>query len=145
MAEQGTKIDVAQVASLARLSLPQDMIPRLQAEMEQIVGYVEMLAELDVSGIEPTAHAVARTNVLRDDEPSDPFPREAMLAPFETLPREQALGRVLAAPTVSCPPAVPILVCGERIDAQALALFAYYGLDRLDVVLPDDEQGGISR
>ena len=72
-------------------------------------------------------------------------PREAMLAPFETLPREQALGRVLAAPTVSCPPAVPILVCGERIDAQALALFAYYGLDRLDVVLPDDEQGGISR
>ena len=72
-------------------------------------------------------------------------PREAMLAPFETLPREQALGRVLAAPTVSCPPAVPILVCGERIDAQALALFAYYGLDRLDVVLPDDKQGGISR
>ena len=80
MAEQGTKIDVAQVASLARLSLPQDMIPRLQAEMEQIVGYVEMLAELDVSGIEPTAHAVARTNVLRDDEPSDPVPREVMLA-----------------------------------------------------------------
>ena len=72
-------------------------------------------------------------------------PREAMLAPFETLPREQALGRVLAAPTVSCPPAVPILVCGERIDEQALALFAYYGLDRLDVVLPDFEQGGISR
>ncbi|MGX8692645.1 MAG: amino acid decarboxylase [Clostridia bacterium] len=63
-------------------------------------------------------------------------PREAMLAPFETLPREQALGRVLAAPTVSCPPAVPILVCGERIDRQALALFAYYGLDRLDLVLP---------
>lgn len=72
-------------------------------------------------------------------------PREAMLAPFETLPREQALGRVLAAPTVSCPPAVPILVCGERIDEQALALFAYYGLDRLDVVLPDFEQGGMSR
>lgn len=80
MAEQGTKIDVAQVALLARLSLPQDMIPRLQSEMEQIVGYVEMLAELDVSGIEPTAHAVARTNVLRDDVPSEPFPREEMLA-----------------------------------------------------------------
>ena len=72
-------------------------------------------------------------------------PREAMLAPFETLPREQCLGRVLAAPTVSCPPAVPILVCGERIDGPALALFAYYGLDRLDVVLPDFEQGGTSR
>ena len=80
MAEQGTKIDVAQVASLARLSLPQDMIPRLQAEMEQIVGYVEMLAELDVSGISPPAHAVARTAVLPVYVPSDPFPRDAMLA-----------------------------------------------------------------
>ena len=63
-------------------------------------------------------------------------PREAMLAPFETLPREQCLGRVLAAPTVSCPPAVPILVCGERIDEKALALFRYYGLEVLDVVRP---------
>ena len=71
-------------------------------------------------------------------------PREAMLAPFETLPREQCLGRVLAAPTVSCPPAVPILVCGERIDAQALALFAYYGLDRLDVVLPEWEKEALA-
>ena len=71
-------------------------------------------------------------------------PRKAMLAPFETLPREQCLGRVLAAPTVSCPPAVPILVCGERIDAQALALFAYYGLDRLDLVLPEWEKEALA-
>ena len=63
-------------------------------------------------------------------------PRAAMLAPFETMPREQALGRVLAAPNVSCPPAVPILVCGERIDEKALALFRYYGLEALDVVRP---------
>ena len=64
-------------------------------------------------------------------------PREAMLAPFETLPAESCLGRVLAAPTVSCPPAVPILVCGERVDKEALALFRYYGVDRLDVVRTD--------
>lgn len=61
-------------------------------------------------------------------------PREAMLAPYETLPTEACLGRVLAAPNVSCPPAVPILVCGERIGADALALFQYYGLRELDVV-----------
>ena len=72
-------------------------------------------------------------------------PREAMLAPFETLPAARAFGRVLAAPTVSCPPAVPILVCGERVDEQALAVFQYYGLDRLDVVLPAYEKGGTSR
>ena len=61
-------------------------------------------------------------------------PREALLAPFETLPAEGCLGRVLAAPTVSCPPAVPILVAGERIDESALALFAYYGIETLDVI-----------
>ncbi len=64
-------------------------------------------------------------------------PREAMLAPFETLPLAESLGRVLAAPTVSCPPAVPILVCGERVDKRALALFQYYGLRELDVVRAD--------
>jgi len=35
---------------------------------------------------------------------------------------------------VSCPPAVPILVCGEEIGADALALFAYYGVTRCNVV-----------
>ena len=62
-------------------------------------------------------------------------PREAMLAPSETLPVGQALGRVLASPCVSCPPAVPILVCGERIDAPAIHAFRYYGVEQIDVVL----------
>ncbi|MBQ7713880.1 MAG: amino acid decarboxylase, partial [Oscillospiraceae bacterium] len=61
-------------------------------------------------------------------------PREAMLAPTETLPVARALGRVLASPCVSCPPAVPILVCGERIDGAAVAAFRYYGVERVDVV-----------
>lgn len=79
-AENNSKINVAQVADLARLKLPESMVDRLQNEMEQIVGYVEMLRELDVSGIEPTAHAVARENVMRNDVPADPYSRESMLA-----------------------------------------------------------------
>ncbi len=61
-------------------------------------------------------------------------PREAMLAPAETLPVGEALGRVLASPCVSCPPAVPILVCGERIDESAARAFRYYGVERVEVV-----------
>ena len=60
--------------------------------------------------------------------------REAALACSELLPVEQCLGRVLAVPTVGCPPAVPILVCGERIDAQSMACFAYYGIRQCWVV-----------
>ena len=60
--------------------------------------------------------------------------REAALAPGELLPAEQCLGRILAVPAVGCPPAVPILVCGERIDENALACFAYYGIPTCPVV-----------
>ena len=66
-----------------------------------------------------------------------------MLAPSEMLPVEDALGRVLASPSVSCPPAVPILVCGERVDESAVAAFRYYGVDHVAVVreaiVPVDE------
>ena len=65
--------------------------------------------------------------------------REAMLAPSEVLPVGACLGRILAVPTVGCPPAVPILVCGERIDAHALECFAYYGIDRCCVVKSSEE------
>lgn len=60
--------------------------------------------------------------------------REAMLAESEIVPIEESLGRVLAAPSVSCPPAVPILVCGEQVDAHAIQCFQYYGVDVLAVV-----------
>ena len=60
--------------------------------------------------------------------------REAALSPCETLSVERCLGRILAASTVGCPPAVPILVCGERIDEHALACFRYYGISDCAVV-----------
>lgn len=60
--------------------------------------------------------------------------REAMFSPCQTVPAAQSVGRVLAAATVGCPPAVPILVCGERIDAAAVRCFAYYGIETCMVV-----------
>lgn len=60
--------------------------------------------------------------------------REAMLAERETLPLYECVGRILAAVTVGCPPAVPIAVAGERISREVAAAFEYYGYDRLTVV-----------
>ena len=60
--------------------------------------------------------------------------REAMLSPWEYVPTGECVGRVLAAPSVGCPPAVPILVCGERITPQAVSAFAYYGVEKIAVV-----------
>ena len=51
-----------------------------------------------------------------------------------TVSAKDALGRVLASVTVSCPPAVPIVVSGERINEAALQCFAYYGIESCCVV-----------
>ena len=61
-------------------------------------------------------------------------PRAALFAPREVVPLAAARGRILADPAVSCPPAVPILCCGEAVDEAALSRFAYYGVTQLTVV-----------
>lgn len=60
--------------------------------------------------------------------------RAAMLAEQERLPVEECVGRILAEPCVGCPPAVPIRMCGERIDAAAAQWFRFYGVKTLAVV-----------
>lgn len=61
-------------------------------------------------------------------------PRQALFSPCETVPAAAALGRVCGAPAVSCPPAVPIAISGERIGQEALALFRYYGMREVTVL-----------
>ena len=60
--------------------------------------------------------------------------REAVLSPFDFVAAELALGKILAAPGVACPPAVPILVPGEIIDENAILAFKYYGINEIPVV-----------
>lgn len=64
-------------------------------------------------------------------------PREAMLAPAECLPVGQCAGRVCADAAVSCPPAVPVVMCGERISAEAVRCMEYYGTEQCAVVCED--------
>lgn len=61
--------------------------------------------------------------------------REAVFACHEETSVENAVGRICASPAVSCPPAIPIAVSGERIDENAIDLFKYYGVSNVDVVL----------
>ena len=60
--------------------------------------------------------------------------RSAVFAASEILPAAECEGRILASESVGCPPAVPIAVCGERIGAEALRCFEYYGITKLRVV-----------
>ena len=60
--------------------------------------------------------------------------RKALFSPHEVIAADQALGRICGMPTVSCPPAIPIAVSGERITADMLTLFHHYGIETIDVL-----------
>ena len=61
-------------------------------------------------------------------------PRRAMMMVSETLPLKQCQGRISAAAAISCPPAIPLAVCGERIDRQVLDCLEYYGISSCTVI-----------
>lgn len=72
-------IDVGYVAQLARLELDEPTRTRLQHDLDAIIGYIDQLEELDVTGIEPTAHAALLANVWREDVAGTTFDRDVML------------------------------------------------------------------
>ena len=60
--------------------------------------------------------------------------RQAVFAPQEQLPTEQAVGRICAMPTVSCPPAIPIVVSGEQVTPAAAAWMKRYHVEEVSVI-----------
>lgn len=60
--------------------------------------------------------------------------REALFSESERLPVEECVGRTLAFSSLACPPAVPIVVCGEVIDQNAVQIMKYYGIKTCCVV-----------
>lgn len=69
MAEQLSKDDVIHVAKLSRLRLTDEEIEHFGEQLSNVLGYMSKLGELDVEGVEPMAHALDVTNVLREDVP----------------------------------------------------------------------------
>lgn len=61
------EIDVVYVAKLARMHLTPEEQSTFQGQLDQILGYVKKITELDLSGIEPTSHSHPVNNVFRKD------------------------------------------------------------------------------
>lgn len=95
---------------------------RLRIALERLPLRVPMEATVDGGGRE--AHEVACTV------------REGMLSSRrETVRAEESVGRVCAAPTVSCPPAVPVVMCGERITEADAERLLRYGIEEVEVLI----------
>jgi aspartyl-tRNA(Asn)/glutamyl-tRNA(Gln) amidotransferase subunit C len=71
---------VLHVARLARLEIPEAEIESLQAELGAILEAVGKVAELDLSGVEPTSHPLDLVNAWEEDEPRPSLDREDALA-----------------------------------------------------------------
>ena len=60
--------------------------------------------------------------------------RDSVFTENEEIDIDKALNRICASPTVSCPPAIPIAVSGERITEEHIELFKKYGIEKILVV-----------
>lgn len=72
--------EVAKAAELSRLKLSAAERARMREHLARVLEYVAVLNELDTEDIEPMAHAVEVTNVLREDVVGESLPRSAALA-----------------------------------------------------------------
>lgn len=61
-------------------------------------------------------------------------PKQALLLPYKELSVEECIGKIAADVSVNCPPAVPIVICGEEIDKNAAESFKYYGVSKIRVI-----------
>lgn len=75
-----TTADVQKVAELARLDLSPDELTALTTQLSSILGYIEVLNEVDTTGVEPMVHAMELRNVFRDDVCKPSLPRSEALA-----------------------------------------------------------------
>ena len=75
-----TRQDVAHVAALARLHLSEEELDLFTGQLAEVLDHAADVANLDLAGVEPTAHAMAVTNVLRLDEPRPCLDRDEVLA-----------------------------------------------------------------
>ena len=66
--------DILRIATLARLDLTEDELARLENDLARILENIDVLSELSLDSIPPTAQVVPVVNVLRDDEPAEPLP-----------------------------------------------------------------------
>ena len=75
-----TREDVLHVARLARLAIPEAEIETVQAQLGAILEAVGKVAELDLSGVEPTSHPLDLVNAWEEDNPRPSLDRESALA-----------------------------------------------------------------
>ncbi len=61
-------IDVTRIANLAKLTIGEPLLSRLQKELQEILVFVSKLQKIDIKNVKPTSQVTGLTNVMREDE-----------------------------------------------------------------------------
>ena len=77
---ENSDLDVGYVARLARINLTENEAKIFQKQLEEVLKYVAKLRQVDVSGIDPVAHAIPVLNAFREDTARDWFTAEQALS-----------------------------------------------------------------
>jgi aspartyl-tRNA(Asn)/glutamyl-tRNA(Gln) amidotransferase subunit C len=72
--------EVEKVALLARLYLAPEELEQMACQLTAILDYMQLLNEVDTSGVEPLAHPLEISNVFREDEARPGLARDEALA-----------------------------------------------------------------
>lgn len=94
----------------------------------------------DLKALENALLSVKIASPIDEMPPSAPLlkrvlsVRDAVLSPSEEINVSLAEGRILATPSVSCPPAISVAICGEQLSGEAIRTFEYYGIKKCRVV-----------
>lgn len=127
-------------AALAEMLIKQGIVPEFADSDYLVLMLTPETGREGLERLEKVLKRIPRREVLADHTPTlrpcvqAMSIREAMLSRSEMIPVSESLDRILAVPTVGCPPAVPIAACGERIDSHAMRCFDYYGIRECCVV-----------
>ena len=126
---------------LAAILIDHKLIPEFYDPDFVVLMVTPMTSDETLEHLERTLCALPRRAPITDMPPQLPSlpvictPTEAILSPSVTLAVEDCVGRILAQPSVSCPPAIPIAVSGEEITAEAVDAFRYWGIETCSVLL----------
>lgn len=74
-----TRADVARIAKLARLAPTEDQLETACVRLSAVLGYMERLQTLDLTGVEPLSHPGEQTNALADDAPGPTLPTSTLM------------------------------------------------------------------
>ncbi|MBR2715277.1 MAG: aminotransferase class V-fold PLP-dependent enzyme [Ruminococcus sp.] len=105
-----------------------------------VLMLTESMSDDTLMKIESALLSIEKSKELDETVPEFSMPqrvmsvRDAVMSLSKTVGVKDSVGKVLATANVSCPPAVPIVVSGEKIDESAIEIFEYYSIDSCTVV-----------